>query len=730
MASEPDPLEGPRARTVRPASGESAADAPRDLAPSNETVDLPPGSESQAPAADPSLAGAPPHPGPDQTQPAPIRKLGPYELVRLIGRGGMGAVWEALDTRLNRRVALKVMVAGAHASEHDTERFRREAQNSAKLRQPHIVPVHDFGVEAGHHYLVMALVDGVVLADALRQRQFTYREKATLLEKVARAVHYAHEQGVIHRDLKPSNIMLEYKTGAASSRRVVPETPALVTQQAALSTTEAPEPLVMDFGLAKDLASDSSLSQSGQVVGTPAYMPPEQAEGRIKDVGPHSDVYSLGAILYEMLTGRAPFTGENLMQILRATTAEDPVPPRQITPGVPRDLETVCLKCLEKKPERRYASAEALADDLNAWLSGDSISARPPTLPERIIKRVRKNPSLYAVSLVALAVIVLGTVAFMLSLDQKRREAEKARDEARAAEGRAQNEKDNALAAQKAEARQRESAEAARRGAELEVYRSGIREADRLSSEGKPSDALAILKALDPRFRGWEYGQLLCRAKRNTYTTLWTGAADGNSSLAFSPDASRLIAGAADGIKVWEATTGRQLVAREAQGSGVSSVAVSPDGRWLARGGRDGNVTLWLAESGTEHLTLKGHTDAVTFMAFSPPGTYLATGSSDKTVRVWEVQTGRELPETKPHEAGVTSLAFSPNGKCLAAGSGNRTIRVWEAETGRELFTLKGHAGPVSAVSFSPDGTQLASAARDRTIRLWDVAAGRQMSAF
>ncbi|MCY3020641.1 MAG: protein kinase [Planctomycetota bacterium] len=350
----------------------------------SETLSL----SSSNPATDPTLTGVPAKKNAASPEAEHVRRLGPYTLIRLLGRGGMGAVWEALDTRLNRRVAVKVMVAGEHASEHDMERFRREAQNSAKLRHPNIVPVHDFGIEAGQQYLVMDLVDGVMLADALRQRQFTYREKAILLEKVARAVHYAHEQGVIHRDLKPSNIMLEFAKSGSSFGDGQPSSSTNV----ALPADERPlgDPLVMDFGLAKDIAKDSSLSQSGQVMGTPAYMPPEQAEGRIKDVGPRSDVYGLGAILYEMLTGRVPFTGENAMQVLRAALSDDPTPPRLIDPKIPRDLETICLKCLEKDSERRYAGAGALADDLKHWLEDEPILARPYTWTYRTAKKIAK----------------------------------------------------------------------------------------------------------------------------------------------------------------------------------------------------------------------------------------------------------------------------------------------------------------------------------------------------
>jgi len=419
-----------------------------------------PGGETEAIAADADAGGAG-----DAAEHAAlkvssrrikVRKLGPYELLGMLGRGGMGAVYEAFDTRLNRRVALKVMLASDEATTEERERFHREAAHSAKLRHPNIVPVHDVGHEEGRDYLVMDLVEGVTLGEALRQRQFTYREKAALLEKVARAVQYAHAQGVIHRDLKPGNIMLDYGRGSStlhgggskplsqapteaplSKAETMPQPakPVDISERSASSSLVpdlskvAPaffEPLVMDFGLAKDTQQESGLSRTGQALGTPAYMAPEQAEGKAKLVGPRSDVYSLGAVLYEMLAERPPFVGENALQVMRAALHEEPVPPRVFTPGVPRDLETICLKCLEKEPGRRYASAAEFADDLKAFQHDEPISARPVGAAERVWKRVRKSPAPYVVGAVALSLIIVGTAGFMWSLNQKRREAETA----------------------------------------------------------------------------------------------------------------------------------------------------------------------------------------------------------------------------------------------------------------------------------------------------------------
>ncbi len=369
--------------------------------------------------------------GTDRFGPKRQRTLGPYHLLAIIGRGGMGAVWEAIDTRLDRHVALKVMLAGSEATPESVERFRREALHAARLRHPNIVPVHDVGHEDGRHYLVMDLVEGESLDAALRHEGISYRDLAALLAKVARAVQYAHEQGVVHRDLKPQNIMIERRGGRPSTSVALTESG--VSARGPTSSAFG-EPLVMDFGLAKDTEQDSGLSRSGDVMGTPAYMPPEQAEGRLDEVGPRSDVYSLGAILYEMLTRRPPFVGENAVQVMKALVLEDPVWPRRLAPSVPRDLETICLKCLEKRPDRRYVSAAALATDLDAWLAGDPIAARPIGGIERLLKRVRKDPAAYAVGAAAAVIIAVGSAGFMLSLDHKATEAVKALEDFRSAQ--------------------------------------------------------------------------------------------------------------------------------------------------------------------------------------------------------------------------------------------------------------------------------------------------------
>lgn len=327
------------------------------------------------------------------------RELGDYEILEEIDRGGMGVVVRARQKKLNRIVAVKLIISGALADDADVQRFYTEAEAAADLDHPNIVPIYEIGVVDGLHFYSMRFIDGPSLAHQVADGPLEAGEAARLTRAVADGVGYAHQRGILHRDLKPANILLD----------------------------AGEVPLIMDFGLAKRMDDDQGLTGTGQVLGTPGFMPPEQALGNIREIAPASDIYSLGAILYCLLTGRAPFQAASIMETLNQVIKNEPVPPRQLNASVPEDLETICLKCLSKEKSHRYDSAEALADDLTRYLEGHSVHARPIGRLRRFGRWCRRNPVVAALSITAATSLIVGTVAstmFAIAAAERAREAE------------------------------------------------------------------------------------------------------------------------------------------------------------------------------------------------------------------------------------------------------------------------------------------------------------------
>jgi serine/threonine protein kinase len=330
------------------------------------------------PQARPDIPGEEPAPALEGGTPGP-RQIGDYEVLAEAGRGGMGVVYKARHLRLGRLAALKMMLAWNYASSAERMRFRLEAELVARLQHPNIVQLYEIGNHHGQPFLAMEWVEGERLADRLDGRPWPAPETARLVETLARAAHAAHCQGVIHRDLKPANVLL---VGGGCSSDTDYQSPCANYQ-----------PKIIDFGLARPVEGYRGLTRTDYLVGTPEYMAPEQAEGPHAVLGPTVDTYALGVMLYELLTGRLPFHGTTPMQVLQAVTSREPAPPRRVRPGVPRDLEVVCLKCLEKKPGWRYGSAKELAEDLERFRQGKPVAARPVGRPARLPRWCRRNPA-------------------------------------------------------------------------------------------------------------------------------------------------------------------------------------------------------------------------------------------------------------------------------------------------------------------------------------------------
>ena len=645
-----------------------------------------------------------PSPSPDDPALGTVRYFGDYELLEEIARGGMGVVYRARQVSLNRIVALKMILAGQLASPAEVQRFLTEAEAAANLDHPNIVPIYEVGRHQDQHYFSMKFVEGGSVTRAVPELVKQPRAAAQLLVKVARAVHYAHQRQILHRDLKPGNVLLD-RDG---------------------------QPHVTDFGLAKKIAGDSRLTQSGAVVGTPAYMPPEQAAGQ-KGLTTAADVYGLGAILYEVLTGRPPFCAPTPLDTLLQVLEREPQPPGQLNASVDRDLETICLKCLHKEPERRYGSAEALAEDLERWLRGEPIQARPVGRAERLWRWCRRNPAVAAL-LIAVALALMAGTAISTHF------ALRASEEARLSEGHAEDAR-----------QQRERAQESEFKALGNLYVSQMSQAWLSWQAGQAGRVRELLDAQQPKRTGghdfrhfeWHYlRRLLDRGQRTLRAPAPAGKGPANpngQTVAFRPGSSQVAWVESRQVVLADAETGQPLRTF----SGISSIVFSPNGQYLAgvSSGKQGedSLTVWDVDSGKKLAgSLPGH-----ICVFSPNGKFLAVGLTVKdkrqpgqasipTVRIWEWAADKELATLPAHGIAVTitSLAFSPDGKFLAA-SGAREGKVWEVASKKELLVLR-HPLGVKRVVFSPDGKLLAAlglidVAWSQAVKVWEVATNKEL---
>jgi len=709
--------------------------------------------------------GAPPEPPPGRfagKEPLPtgrIHYFGDYELLEKIDHGGMGVVYRARQVSLNREVAVKLILAGAFASEDFLRRFRDEAETMGKFRHPNIVAIYEVGEHEGQPYFAMEYVAGKTLAKLNGPDSLPPREAAGLMITVARAVHYVHERGVLHRDLKPSNVLWD----------------------------ELGQPHVTDFGVAKRLDQLEEFTLTGQVLGAPAFMSPEHVSRQFGGITIRTDVYGLGAILYYLVSGQPPFPEKTAAEIFKAVAEEDPLPPRQLNPSLPADLETICLKCLSKEPARRYANAEEFARDLECWLAGKPILARPPGLLGRQWLLIKRNPVVSTLcAILALSVLVGGA-----GILREWRLSER-----------------NWI---RAEVARREMVTTTQR---IQVQKAV--EAEELFKRHKPHEALTLLATnarMDPSNRVF-LSRLQAALSARSFVQPMTPPLDDGSSLFYaqmSPDGTRIVTSdMGNHMRFWDAMSGQPaglavglsgkleqfafsgdgrilmtLITNEAvcfwdartvepqrrfpcRGSSAAA-DLSPDGFFVAVGMTNGQIVVFDRRRPDHEDRWSAHAATVNWVEFSRDGRFLVTGSDDhmaklwdvpdgfkflvsvdqgseigclnlspdgarlitfgatNSPRVWEIPSGRLITTLNGPTFTLTQSAFSPDGARIVLGTTKGDVFLFDAATGGQLLRYEGHANMCMAACFSPDGQRVASCGADNTARIWDVHTGKAL---
>jgi serine/threonine protein kinase/WD40 repeat protein len=671
-----------------------------------------------------------------------------YDVLAELGHGGMGSVYKARQRSLKRIVALKVIRPGAQSDSRYLARFQTEAEAAARLQHANIAQIYEVGHQDGVPYIAMEYVGGGSLAERQAGKPQPPRQAAQLVAALARAMQYAHEQGVVHRDLKPDNVLLQ--NGATVRAPITddgrPPNSLNGSPPRLARGIDFAVPKITDFGLAKLVEGESGQTVSGAIMGTPSYMAPEQAEGKARAVGPPADIYALGAILYELITGGPPFKGACILETLEQVRIAEPMPPSRLL-KVPRDLETICLKALSRAPGSRYATAGVLADDLSRFLERKPIQARPVSAAERVWRWCRRRPALAGLiattSALLLTVVAASLLVALASIDQEK---------SRRREGLMQQ------------------LQLVRANAHLDGWSD---EAWRLASEAASLRQDTALRTLAASCTGLD-ARILKRLEKASVS--WA---------AFDSSGRRLLLGgrndgrghALEGAKVWDLDSGRLVVSRNAGPGPVTfgsdgnpvHLSVADDGHaaiWnvlkqqpvtvarlatesrgpvvlehnelglpvlalsenatvaaavISAGVEQGCVAVWDAQSGRLLFRSNQRSGA---LALSPKGGLLASADLDGHIALWTIPEGKQTANFDMSRVTIHSLVFSSDGNRLAVGDSAGAVTVWDRRTRLPVTNCQGSHEDVYAIAFTPDGTLIASGGRG-PVRIWDAATGR-----
>ena len=679
------------------------------------------------------------------------KHIGPYQLVRELGSGGMGEVYLAVraDAEFHKEVAIKLIRSG-HDSAAVVSRFKTERQILASLDHPNIAKLLDGGrTPQGQPYFIMEYVPGLPITEYCDEKKLKIRERVELFIQVCEGVQYAHQNAIIHRDLKPANILVAVVDGR-------------------------PVPRIIDFGLAKattpTLTEQTKLTRFGNFMGTPGYMSPEQAAHNVRAIDTRTDVYSLGAILYVLLTGLLPFATKRhddppLDELLRQQREEEPprasgkvsadrdtstksalargIEPKQLIKLLRGDLDWITMKALERERDRRYGTPSELAADLRRYLNHEPVVARPASAAYQIRKFIRRHRFAAAfIGMVAILSIVASGAALIAF--HKQHEAEFQAMQALQAQSR--------LLTQAAAQRLKDGDVVSAQGIILEVLTNprftpartpaansvfqDIRAADFqlavlsghgdivLSAAYSPDGTRIVTTSADKSARIWD-------ASTGARLAVLSGHRGSVYSAAYSPDGTRIVTASDDRTaRVWDARTGTQLAVLSGHGDVVNSAAYSSDGTRIVTASNDKTARIWDARTGAQLAVLSGHGDLVNSAVYSHDGTRIVTASDDKTARIWDARLGKQLAVVSGHRDRVDSADYSPDGTRIVTASFDKTARIWDARTGAQLAVLSGHGSRVFSAAYSPDGTRIVTASFDKTARIWDARTGMQLAAL